>query len=113
LSVRSEVDVLRAEVRRLRTLAETAAEATSRALVRAARAEDHAVGAGERAARAEQRLAAVQDELARLHAELSGVSEELVWAFAEGRGPAADRTAARPVDVGAVVVDLRTGTSRA
>lgn len=111
LPVRSEVELLRAEVARLRTLAETAAETTSRALVRAAHAEDHAVGAGERAARAEQRLAAVQDELARLRADVSGVSEELVWAFAEGRVPAAGRPAERSTDIGAVVVDLRTGTS--
>ena len=107
LPVRSELELLRAEVLRLRLLAEVSAETTSRALVRAAEAEDHAVGAGKRAARAEQRLAAVQDELARLRTDLSGVSEELVWAFAEGRMPVGDRSA----DGRAVVIDLRTGES--
>ena len=110
LPVRSEVELLRTEVGRLRALAETAAEATTRALVRAAHAEDFAVGAGDRAARAEQRLSAVQDELLRLRADLSGVSEELVWAFAEGRVPVADRPAERTADDEAVVVALRTGT---
>jgi hypothetical protein len=109
LPVRSEVELLGAEVARLRDLVELSARTTSRALVRAARAEDHAVGAGERAARAEQRLAAVQAELAALRAGLSGVREELVWAFAEGRGPVATGSVARPADHGAVVVDLRPG----
>ena len=112
LPVRSELDLLRAEVQRLRTLAEVAAETTSRALVRAAHAEDHAVGAGDRAARAEQRLAAVQDELARLTADLSGVSEELVWAFAEGRVPVADRTAEPSPSGRPVLVDLRPGSAQ-
>jgi hypothetical protein len=111
LPLRSEVEVLRAEMSRLRTLAEVAAETTSRALVRAAQAEDHAVGAGERAARAELRLAVVQDELARLRADLAGVSEELVWAFAADRVPAADRPAERSAEPGAVVVDLRPGAA--
>jgi hypothetical protein len=102
--VRSEVELLRAEVVRLRTLAEVAAETTSRALVRAVHAEDSAVGAGKRAARAEQRLAAVQDELAGLRADLSGVREDVVWAFAEGRLPVAHRPAE-----GGVVIDLRPG----
>jgi hypothetical protein len=102
--VRSEFELLHAEVLQLRTLAELSADATSRALVRAAQAEDSAVGAGERAARAEQRLAAVQDELARLRADVSRVSEDLVWAFAEGRLPVTHRPAE-----GAVVLDLRPG----
>jgi hypothetical protein len=111
LPVRSEVELLRAEVVRLRTLAEVSAETTSRALIRAARAEDSALGAGERAARAEVRLAIVQDELVRLRRDLAGVSEELVWAFAEGRVPPTERSSERSADSGAVVVDLRTGTS--
>ena len=108
LPVRSEVELLHAEVLQLRTLAELSAETTSRALLRAVQAEDSAVGAGERAARAEQRLAAVQDELARLRADLSGVSEDLVWAFAEGRLPVAERPAE-----GGVVIDLRPGEASA
>ena len=109
LPVRSEVELLHAEVLQLRTLAELSAETTSRALLRAVQAEDSAVGAGERAARAEQRLAAVQDELARLRADLSGVSEELVWAFAaEGRLPVRQQPAQ-----GGVVIDLRPGEASA
>jgi hypothetical protein len=104
LPVRSEVELLHAEVLQLRGLAELSAETTSRALIRAAQAEDAAVGAAARAARAEQRLATVQDELARLRSDLSGVSEDLVWAFAEGRLPVTRRPAE-----GGVVIDLRAG----
>ena len=82
----SQLRALDGELSRLRVLGIAHAAAAASADVRARRAEEH--------------LGAVRLELAALR-------EELVWAFAEGRLPAA-----APVPAPARMVDLRDGAAR-
>jgi hypothetical protein len=67
---------------------------------------DAAAGAEERARVAEQRALAAETATASLRAEVARLREELLWAWAEGRLPAASLTADL-TEPGHRVVDLR------
>ncbi|HWH29495.1 MAG TPA: hypothetical protein VNU26_11115 [Mycobacteriales bacterium] len=83
------------ELRHLRELADAHAAA--------------AAAAEARAAAAEQQAAVAQRALATLRTEVARLREELLWAWAEGRLPAA--TLVDGLEPGATVIDLRAASA--